>query len=545
MSARGLRWRKWGEPVEDFVRRHGTEGPRWAVLLTYDCAATAVAREVLPLLHKRGRAFKTLILADAGRMQQQLVDDGFTPLECNIYNVRIPDGGVFHPKLLFLRAGRRCLIGFGSANLTNGGLGQNFELWGTTEDEEIVSAATAFLRQICADRRLLMSASVSHMVAEATAGFEASLSPRFWSSLMGTFHEYSDRHRARSSGTRLTIISPAYASEKGMRDALRPWSGMPIQVKTDNSQRISGASFHVFDPYADRRDASATEDDSDQAGATRLHAKAYLFEERSRASLWLGSANLTMNALRRPVSGGGNIEILVQTDLPPQEARRMHEDLDTWFKDRKLQKVETIDEDDMPRPIGKIVAAELEQKQRRLHIEADLRHGEVFVSQQPNAAAIEIRIKNGVGSVRLPSNWQVPATDAPSCWLVFERVDRKFVAVLVNLPFMSAHSTRSGDGQLDDVLDELWGNYHPRGEDCAEDENESVAQQELDNRLDEVRHQGELDRLAVKVALIKKRLRSEAHAEYREHLREHVMKQLLPRLQPHVRDVVSRWLGEP
>jgi len=62
----GIAWQRWLEPIGEFVRRHGREVNRWAIAGTYELELATLQRSVLPVLSRRGSAFRTLVLVDAG-----------------------------------------------------------------------------------------------------------------------------------------------------------------------------------------------------------------------------------------------------------------------------------------------------------------------------------------------------------------------------------------------------------------------------------------------------------------------------------------------
>ena len=67
-----------------------------------------------------------LVVADAGALQAQFRAGMYSTFgRYNVAPARCAKGGVFHPKLMLLRAGKHYLAGIGSANLTPGGLGGN------------------------------------------------------------------------------------------------------------------------------------------------------------------------------------------------------------------------------------------------------------------------------------------------------------------------------------------------------------------------------------------------------------------------------------
>ena len=116
----GIARQRWIDPLDNFVRDHGRQTPRWAIICTYGCDPDVLERQVLPRLNRRGRAFRTLVLADAGELEVQLAGKStFRPRnQVNLHPVRVRGGGIFHPKIVFLRAGAHARVCFGSANIS-------------------------------------------------------------------------------------------------------------------------------------------------------------------------------------------------------------------------------------------------------------------------------------------------------------------------------------------------------------------------------------------------------------------------------------------
>ena len=63
MKKTGLERSRWVDPIDDFVRQHGRATPRWAVFLTYNIDLDRFGRSVLPVLSRRGRCFRSVVIA--------------------------------------------------------------------------------------------------------------------------------------------------------------------------------------------------------------------------------------------------------------------------------------------------------------------------------------------------------------------------------------------------------------------------------------------------------------------------------------------------
>ena len=218
MNNAGLERRRWIEPIDGFIREHGQRTPRWAILLTYQVDLARFARSVLPVLSRRGRCFRTVLLADHGTLEQSLRAPVHLAGACNIHPVRSSRGGVFHPKLVFLRAGPHARVCFGSANLTDGGLGSNLEMWTSSDAAEIVVGVRHFLSALTRSPHLALDEVAGRSIARALCGFQDVASDAVWSSLDESFASRLKRG-AEQNTRRATILSPMCAGENGLKAA--------------------------------------------------------------------------------------------------------------------------------------------------------------------------------------------------------------------------------------------------------------------------------------------------------------------------------------
>lgn len=106
---------------------------------------------------------------------------------------------------------------------------------------------------------------------------------------------------------------------------------------------------------------------------------------------------------------------------------------------------------------------------------------------------------------------------------------------------------------MDGWIDELLGRWPPRSRikiepvpripDEEEEENQS-SDEEDERRLDEANHQGALDRLAVKAAILKKRIASApTTGGYHQALERAITKSLLNACEPHLQPVITSWFA--
>src|SRR5215831_2436611 len=99
VRSRGLRWERISEAIGDFVRQHGAPAPRRAVLCTYEFDPERFQAVLFPSLTRRSRQFRTLVLADAGALQQKLSARFHHALgRYELAPVKCQSQGVFHPK---------------------------------------------------------------------------------------------------------------------------------------------------------------------------------------------------------------------------------------------------------------------------------------------------------------------------------------------------------------------------------------------------------------------------------------------------------------
>jgi hypothetical protein len=515
---------RWIDPIDDFVRRYGRATPRWAVFLTYNIDLERFSRAVLPTLARHGRRFRTLVLTDHGTLEQSLHES--QPQfrgAVNLHPVRCQRGGVFHPKLAFLRAGRHVRVCFGSANITDGGMGSNLELWTYTESAEIVKGIHHFLLALTQSRYIALDDGARRSLRRALAGLVGAESPAVWSSLQESFANRLKRE-PKAEVARVTIVSPMYAGDGAISTVRAAIRASDVRLYTDVPVAVSKCPVFIYSP-PDLADQA--EDDAERLPQT-LHAKAYVFRPRvgKVASAWLGSANFTAQALAKPVSKGGNVELMIRTRLPQDEADDLEADLANLFKQCE-EPISSVTRQDsrFPKAISTILACELEGRPGlyRLRIHATQRHGVVVLKN--DRRSVKVTVRNGQGLLegraldRLLPNLDTAAADV----LIIHQVLRgEEIPVVVNIPHVprdDSNDTQS-HASIDTLLEDLLGRIpinrtkDGSGEDeevdggnaddghHTEDDDEA---DEIERRLDQVRHQGELDQLAVKIALLKKR----------------------------------------
>ena len=281
---------------------------------------------------------------------------------------------------------------------------------------------------------------------------------------------------------------------------------------------MPASQVSVYDPPhpADQKEA-----DADSFPET-LHAKAYIFHSLGRgdAFAWMGSANFTRQALTRSVAQGGNVELLVRTTLPADEALAFGADLQTLF--RKQTSTDAPAKRDMkpPHAISTILACEIagEHGSPRLIVYTSFRSGQVTLEHEKRKLVVAVKAGRGASTGPMLARF-LPDLDlsAAQVLVVYQRIGAARVPVVVNVPHVPA-TADGADAQssIDALIDDLLGRVRvpaasadpdddPVGDAEADEEAPPEdAVSEVERRLDEVNHQGELDQLAVKAAMLKK-----------------------------------------
>lgn len=560
MTRQGLAWQRWLDPVDEFVRQHRREPSRWAIACTYELELATLQRTVLPALSRRGAAFRTLVLVDAGVLER-VMNDLAAPLvgAVNLHAVRVTRGGVFHPKLLLLRAGRHVRVCFGSANLTSGGLAGNLELWSHSDSADVVPGVIAFFDELLAAKAIVLDPTARRGLRRALLGLPRRATPAVWSSLTEPFGR-----RLASSGEprarRAVIVSPLYATAGGLVAARAAIPATSVTLCTDRAITFAKAKVRVL-----RRDATDAEIESGDPAPQELHAKAYAFERRDgSATVWTGSANFTAHAVTKSVAQGGNVELMVRAHLPHGEWQRLAHDLESDLFIAADGPSELPPDRGAPMPAARatVTGAELAIGATGLVllVSSMRTSGVVRLSYQGRTATVPIRAGRGRldgHSLRrfLGEAWT--SIEAATCFAVHELVGTSRFAIVVNVPHVPPSAAEGGTGQatLDAFANELLGRVivysrppgasdedgdpDPGDRGDEDDGDGDPLDAELEQRLDEVRHQGKLDREAVTLAVLEKRIR-QAPADQRAGYRAEIVRSAEAAVAPHLRSAVRR-----
>jgi hypothetical protein len=559
VTGQGLAWQRWLDPVDEFVRQHRREPSRWAIACTYELELATLQRAVLPALSRRGAAFRTLVLVDAGVLER-VMNDLAAPLvgAVNLHAVRVTRGGVFHPKLLLLRAGGHVRVCFGSANLTSGGLAGNLELWSHSDSADVVPGVTAFFDELLAAKAVVLDPSARRGLRRALLGLPRRATPAVWSSLTEPFaHRLARRGEPRAR--RAVIVSPLFATAGGLTAARSAVPAGDVTLCTDRAIALSRCKVRVL------RGTTDAETESGDPAPQALHAKAYAFEARDgSANVWSGSANFTAQAVTKSVAQGGNVELMVRAHLPRDEWQRLAHDLenDLFVAMTGRPELPPVQGAAMPAARSTVIGAELVigVSGPALLITSTRASGVVRLAYQRRTVTIPIRAGRGRlegAPLRAFLGAIATAIEASTCFAIHELLGRSRFAVVVNIPHVPPTAAEGGSGHatLDAFANELLGRVivyaRPPGVAAddgdpdlgsdvdAEDDGGAPLDAELERRLDECRHQGRLDRDAVTLAVLEKRLRK-AHADQRTAYRGEIVQTAEATLPPLLHAAVRR-----
>jgi hypothetical protein len=313
-------------------------------------------------------------------------------------------------------------------------------------------------------------------------------------------------------------------------------------------------SVHVYDPMSD-------EDDESEPLSRVLHAKAYAFHAPGGGALvWIGSANMTSTALGRTPANGGNVELLVRARLPADEWAAMKDDLGTWFKPAgPLLADVKREEDGIPSPKSNVLGCELSLARNGpvLLIQAATATGRIVLADRSGKQRITVMIRNGRGKVSGGALARLglsgAALDVPCALFVFEQVRGAVIPLIVNVPHVpQVEAGLSELLTLDVLLQDLRGRIPVRkvmdddGDDLDRDDDDDLdvkAPDENDRDLDEVKHQGMLDQLAVRAVLLKRLINQRIGVGQRDAFVEEVRRELINAVPSHLAGVARRFFA--
>ena len=374
-----------------------------------------------------------------------------------------------------LSAGPKRLIGFGSANLTSGGLGGNLELMlfaneANDEGRQLIGGAARFLDRLVASGAAQMPASAREFIQTTLAGI-----PRASNAVLDSLHvalleqmARSHLSAARGHDTRhLTILSPWHssgASAEGvspavLRELKRSFKAEQMAVFTEGQNDRGpalgrGISVHIRSEAM--RPVPSTENGAEEEALenavdhrpTRVHAKAYLAESKSGGStLFFGSANCTQPALMRSVSAGGNVELLVASALDKRAVAAVRADLTDLFKPPR--DTAAIAPASAPaKPAGAILAGDIVGTRHGIYLGLEapsVRRGDLHISRGAKGPRVRVQVRNGYGRVQDPAHLSsLFGADHPSresgnwACVLWERLGTGAVPFPVSFPLLAA-----------------------------------------------------------------------------------------------------------
>lgn len=537
MSSGGLPSQRWLDPVDRFVKMHGRERNRWAIACTFELDLATLQRSVLPALSRRGAAFRTVVMCDAGTLERKLPELRI-PLSgaVNLHGVRLRGRGIFHPKLLLLRAGPHTRVCFGSANLTSGGLAGNLELWSHSDDCDVIAGVVRFFDQLLESKAVQVSPSCSRSIRRALLGLERRAVADVWSTFDGSFGKRLAAGR-EARARHAFVVSPLYAGRGGLAAARKQIPTRTITYCTDAPVEVPAGVVRTL-----RRDPRSLLADDKDLPPDVLHAKAYAFAMTGGSGLvWSGSANFSAPALVKAVDAGGNVEILVRAEIPKDEWKRLSHDLGSeegMFASAAGQPAAVPRPvQSSPAPMATVTGAELASSPAGacLLISSTKRSGVVTLEYE--GRTVHVAIQRGRGRLEgaalrafLPAAFLTNGT--ATCFAITEVVEGRKVAVPVNVSHVPPSAEDGGSGQhgLDAIADDILGRVRvfrappeDDGEDNSDDDEDDDdmedaegrsrpsqrrdEDEELTRRLDECKHQGLLDRSATTLAVLVKLLR--------------------------------------
>ena len=583
----GISWIRISDEIKRFVRKHGNEVPRRALFCTFDIHVERFNSVIFPLLDQGRRPFQTMVLADAGALQARLSHGQPTSFgRYQLMPVRCMTGGVFHPKLVVLRAGKWILVGVGSSNLTSGGLGGNLELMlfvkGNIETREqpLIAGSANFLS------RLVDPTTAAVIMPERARDFVGTLVDNVSiddekDTLLHTLDEpLIDQMRRLVGGnvTDLRVVSPWHSAGEGI-DGLD--SQMAIQLSKHFSAPLTvytggqGGKAPKLGPNVQvriRRDSTIDSTEQEYDGDSpevalsarripvEVHAKAYLFEARRNVGfLFFGSANCTQPALCRTVKHGGNVELLVGCHVRPTDLQTWRSDLDNLFLEAQrsvlIKPVKPLAKVSGRILSGEALLSESEGPERLILELVGDGVGTISVSASPEGrSSVSFSLEGSKVVIddikvlrKLLVSERFNAENGVFGSVLYERVGIKWVAFPVCVPVFGSISSDPTDVLEELVLQEIgqWrnsrpGKVRPNDTDIVDAPNSDDDIDKDKHDLAIAQHQGELDRIAVSVAILKRRLAHENSGQGRLAILEKQLK--MAGLQTHLLGIVSTYL---
>lgn len=560
----GLGFRKTADAIAAFVKQYGSATPRRAVFCTYDFDPARFEAQILPELTRARRWFRTLVLADGAALQKQgVLDQRSSFSRYELAPVHLHGPGVFHPKLIFLQAGSHVLVGIGSANLTAGGLGGNLELmlFETNLNKEgqpiaagqaLASSAAHFLQELAEARDILLPIPAKQFLRRVCASFDPLPEGPILHNLKQPLIQKMAQDRP-ASANRVIVMSPWHSGAadtdgvepevlKAINEALGAW---PIVYTQGYDGKAPDLGDNIEVRVLGALQESAADADSDESSSeglvglpNRLHAKAYISAGPKGATLWMGSANCTVPALMRS-SSNGNVELLARLAVDLKELGIITADLAEYFGPTNGT-IKLARTDWAKSPSGNVLCGYLN----------DWKDSGMTLEVKPHPQARVIHIGQG-RSERSPQRIAIPA-NTPQCRVpadiigkllreenipttLWEYLPERPVPFPISIPCLP--TTDDPEALLQEALEELGGRIplpfrnsrarHEEPSSLADDEELHDVDEEMES-LTTIAHEGKLDRIAVRVEWIRRRLPDDSSPQLIEHYRKLIQGMDLP-----------------
>jgi len=562
MTAATISWEGATEALDRFLEDHVGLPVRTA-FTTFDFNADSFQRSWMRKL-RRARA-QVLVLADHRELQSAMnADAALVGFQLAPVGMR---KGVFHPKLVLVRAGDDLFAAIGSGNLTAGGLGGNLELQVAVASrrgarEPMADGIAAVLRDLAQSPLVRIQKSARRFLTVMTVdlpdgnGVFSSLAHPLIDQVIATV--------PRKGTPVTTVLSPWHANtgeqvEASVIGQLRKKLGGSIQVLTEG---VAGKAPHlphcrtrIYRGHGSR--ASEIEDlEAMPPRPARLHAKSVIIQQGSSGWWFVGSANATKPAFCQSVKQGGNLEVLAVLPLDSRALSRLEKTWDALFMD--AVGVHRLPATWTPKACGTILGGELlpETKGSSLRLTActtDLRQATILIpSSTASSRSIAVHFTKGEATVTgdqlqrlLPTP---PDRRQGASSVILEELWRgarhPFV---VSIPLLI--DDERGVPMCDRLEDELrfferrWpvprpsAMVHTTDDDDGEEDDDD---QEYDD-LTSTQHQGQLDRWAEQLHRIARLLAGPSLERHRRRLAEICIRDF----PPHLRQLVSTVFRTP
>jgi len=258
----------------------------------------------------------------------------------------------------------------------------------------------------------------------------------------------------------------------------------------------------------------------------------------------------------RSVSDGGNVELLVASMLDQRAVAAMRADLNDLFKPpRRTAAIAPASA--AAKPVGAVLAGTILSGRCGVSLELEapsIRRGDVYISGDPKGPRVRVQVRSGWGCVRDRAHLsrlfeaEHPSRESGN-WgcVLWERLQTRAAPFLVSVPLLVSGGDSPESVLRDLVWEELglWPPDSDDGEGSEEGLDTSTDDRDDLDALAAAEHEGQLDRIAVSIAILRRNImRSRAGRDYTkermELLRRQVARLDLP---SHIKHVLLEHLG--